>query len=203
MQSIRLVLSLVILFSFLITTGCTNLQTPTAQTTTFQPLSPKQRQLALTRLTAWHIDGAFSIREPNKTTLANYQWQQKGTRYQIRIYSALDLYGIRILGEPGFVALWRSDKRVTANSPEQLLQNQLGWQLPVSNLYYWLRGIAAPGLYQARFDRFGHLRQLQQQDWQISYTQYGTFGQYDLPQLLELRYKNIAVRLVIKRWYPE
>ena len=37
-------------------------------------------------------------------------------------------------------------KRYNAASPEQLLAEQWGFHLPVSNMKYWVRGLPVPGI---------------------------------------------------------
>jgi outer membrane lipoprotein LolB len=181
--------------------SCTRLPDISSTTTRYQQQSWQQRRLALSEVTHWHIDGAFSVRQPQQSTIAAYQWQQQETQYRIHIYSSLDLYGINIVGRPGAVTLWRAQNQpLTANSPEALMQQTLGWRLPISNLYYWLRGLPAPGHYQARFDRYGHLVQLQQQGWQINYANYQSVGTLDLPQSLSLSHGDLAVKIIIKHW---
>ena len=80
------------------------------------------------------------------------------------------------------------------------MQQQLGWRLPLSNLFYWMRGLPAPGNYQADFDRYGHLTLLSQMGWQVHYANYVSVGSVDLPQILELTQAELYVKIVIKRW---
>lgn len=181
--------------------GCAHPPAPTTPSVSYQKISWPQRQHALNRITDWDIDGAFSIRQPNKTTIASFDWTQKEKNYRIRIHSSLDLYGVNITGRPGLVMLWRAQNdHFTARSPEQLMQQQLGWRLPVSNLYYWMRGLPAPGNYQAQFDNYGHLSTLTQQGWQIQYAQYLSVRNVDLPQMLDLTNQDLGVKIVIKQW---
>jgi outer membrane lipoprotein LolB len=190
-----------IIFSAVILTGCTHLQTSPESQISYKRLSWQQRQQALKHIADWDINGAFSIRQPNQTTIASFEWTQKEKNYRIRINSSLDLYGVNIVGRPGLVMLWRAqNEHFSARSPEQLMQQQLGWRLPVSNLYYWMRGLPAPGNYQAQFDNFGHIVMLTQQGWQIHYEQYLSVGTVDLPQILDLTNQELGVKIVIKHW---
>ena len=181
--------------------GCTTLKLPTGPQTTFKKQSWQQRRLALEKVQRWKIDGAFSIRQPNNSSIANYEWQQSGKTYNIRINSSLGIYSVVIAGKPGRITLRRSDnKSFSARSPEQLMQQQLGWRLPLSNLFYWLRGLPAPGKYQPRFGRYGHLVNLQQQGWHVQFSQYVTVNGVDMPRILQLQSGNLTVRIAIKHW---
>ena len=179
------VIAFVFVFAIaLLINGCTTLRLPSQPTSTYQTQSWQQRYQALSRISRWSIDGAFSIQQPGKTVMAAYDWQQKARNYHIRVHSSLDIYSVNISGRPGMVLLWRSPKeRYTARTPEQLMQSQLGWQLPISNLYYWMRGIPAPGAYRANFDPYGHLIILQQNGWYIRFSQYTPIGPIELPRM--------------------
>lgn len=181
--------------------GCTSLNIPSLTHPPFHKKSWQQRRHALTRIRSWNIDGAFSIRQMNKSTIASYTWQQRGNSYNIRIHSSLDIYTADISGRPNYVALQRSNQqRFSARTPERLMQKQLGWHLPISSLHYWMRGLPAPGKYQATFDTFGHLIYLQQAGWQIQFSNYISIGKVDLPRTLQLNSDRFAVKIVIKHW---
>lgn len=186
----------------LLINGCSTLRLPSEQTTsTYQTQSWQKRYQALSHISRWSINGVFSIQQPEKTIMAFYDWQQKARNYHIHVYSSLNIYSINIFGDSSMVLLWCSPKeRYTADTPEQLMQAQLGWQLPVSNLYYWIRGIHAAGAYRANFDPYGHLITLQQNGWYIRLSQYIPIGPIDLPCMLKLKSKQLAVKIIIKNW---
>jgi len=170
----------------------------------YRKVLPAVRQTQLTTLNHWEIEGSFSLRQPPQSVVANYEWLQQGDHYDLHIHSALNLVSIKIIGEPNEVHLWRSARHVVeAQNPEELMQAQLGWQLPLSNLQYWIRGLPAPGLYKARYDAYGHLLTLKQAGWTIHYSKYLPHGHYDLPTMLKLTDDQWAAKISIKRWELE
>ncbi|MFW0072395.1 MAG: lipoprotein insertase outer membrane protein LolB [Coxiella-like endosymbiont] len=185
----------------LLINGCRTLRLPSQSTSAHKIQNWQQRYQALSHISIWSINGVFSIQQGGKTVVAYYDWQQKGRNYRIRIHSALDIYSINISGGSSVVLLWRSPKeRYIADTPERLMQEQLGWQLPVSNLYYWIRGIHSAGKYLATFDLYCHLITLQQNGWHILFSQYTTIGPVDLPRMLKLNSRKLTVKIVIKNW---
>ena len=192
-------LSVMLLAVFLIS-GCVRVSTHTTQAS-YNQLSPASRQAAAANIRSWNIRGAFSIIRNQKALLANYQWQQNGRYFTINIAGALNIAASVIQGRPGSVTLRQSATKVFhARSAEILMQQQLGWYVPVSYLQYWIRGIAAPGKYQARFDRYGHLLWLRQLGWTITFSKFQTIRGIDLPKMLRLNRKNLKVKLVVKQW---
>lgn len=180
--------------------GCTSLKVPSVGQITYHKQSWQQRRNALTKIRHWAIDGAFSIQQTGRSAIASYDWKQTGGSYNIRIHSSLNIYTADISGKPGYVTLQQSNKRYSARTPEQLMQRQLGWHLPISNLFYWMRGLPAPGKYKAKFDTFGHLIYLQQAGWSVQFSKYLPVGNVDLPRTLQLHSKQLAVKIVIKHW---
>lgn len=88
---------------------------------------------------------------------------------------------------------------------ESLTQRALGWELPITRLQYWLRGVPAPGgsAEITERDAAGKIRTLAQDGWRITYDYYAP-GQNDgLPRRLELVGTNQTLRLVIDTWNPE
>ncbi len=168
----------------------------------FQVIPRYQRQAELAQMTHWQIKGAFSITQHAKRHSAHFTWNQLGNdEYRIRISSALDLYHVYLLGRHGSVTMWRSDRDFeTAKSAERLMQQEMGWSLPMSNMRYWVRGLPAPGKHKAAYDHYGLLRSLQQQGWHIDYTRYRTVNGYDLPRRMEIQRPGMFVEIVIRYW---
>jgi len=187
---------------FAILSGCTSLKVPTTQQpNAFQALPTQQRIQTLLGIQQWNIDGAFSVQYGQQVNIANYAWQQIGSSYQIQIHSSLNIYSIKIQGQLGQVTLIEAQKQpVSASSAEELMQDRLGWSLPVSNLQYWIRGIPAPGDYQSQVDVFGHLTQVTQQGWFVGFSNYTTVQSYDLPRTLLVQGHGLKIKIVIKNW---
>ena len=81
------------------------------------------------------------------------------------------------------------------------MRKNLGWSLPIPSLWYWARGLPAPGANQgANYDKFGHLVSLQQGGWQVKYAGYHTVQGVDLPQVIELHRADISAKIVVKQW---
>ena len=180
--------------------SCVSVHTQTT-TRVYKKKPVSVRQNALRQLTNWLAEGAFSIQRNNKALLANYQWQQDGKSYVIHLAGALNMAATSLRGRPGFVVMQQGGKRdIQSVSPEKLMDQQLGWYVPVTAMRYWIKGIAAPGPAKTKHDKYGHLLSLQQQGWHIAFAKYQTVGPYDLPKLLKLNRPGLAVKLVIKQW---
>jgi outer membrane lipoprotein LolB len=137
----------------------------------------------------------------NEGGTANLKWQQHQQDYSLLLYGPLGADAVKVSGQPGHVTLETADgKKFNASTPELLLAQQTGWQLPVSNLHYWIRGLPASGPRSMQFDADHHLIHLNQSGWTIDYLRYSTVSQLDMPAKLTLENARIKVKIVINQW---
>ena len=93
--------------------------------------------------------------------------------------------------------------RYQAESPEQLLRDQLGLNLPVSHLLWWIRGLPSPdSKSRLNLDGQSHLAQLSQDGWDVEYLSYAEQNGFWLPERIKLNGFDLQVTLVIKDWQP-
>lgn len=167
-----------------------------------QPLPFHERSLELAEIKSWVIDGSILIKTPKKAESASVDWQQVDDTYTIELYGPLGIGGASIKGGKGTVTMVQGNGTVlTAATPEILVKKALDWDLPISNLYYWIRGIPAPLPYtNLELDQYQHLVSMEQQGWSIQYLQYSGVENEDLPTLLILKRDNLIVKIVVTQW---
>jgi outer membrane lipoprotein LolB len=188
----------------LLLAGCVSMSTTPQPAGTFKTESTTERQTQAANVTSWNASGAVSIQQGQQQPLImRYDWQQSGPdHYHINLAASLNLAAVTITGTPSRVTLQKGNEPpVSAATPEQLMQRNLGWSLPVPSLWYWARGLPAPGPNQGiKYDQYGHLVYLQQNGWRVSYQGYQTVNGVDLPQIVELHRGDISARIVFKQW---
>ena len=85
---------------------------------------------------------------------------------------------------------------LTAASPEDLILQQLGYELPVSFLEYWIKGLPAPDSpADLTFNELNQLTNLYQLGWSGSYTDPRLYGVIFLPRRVELTRPQNDIRL--------
>ena len=197
-QYLSFLLMLTILVTFL--SACTTM--PAGNPPYNQQIPWKTRQQQLKQIRSWAIDGLIALQNDHQRQSANVTWLQKDQDYTISVFGPLGLGGAVLQGNPNIVTLEQADgKKVTAKTPEALIEKTSQWLLPVSNLYYWVRGLPAPTLSQnTKFDQYNHITELQQQGWHIDYRHYTGVNGQDLPSEILLERKPLRIRLVISHW---
>ncbi len=158
----------------------------------------------LSNIQSWDINGLIAIRNNTKPQAesANLHWQQSRQDYQILLFGPLGASPVKLSGKPGAVVLEDAKgKRFYADSAESMLVQQTGWHLPVSNLYFWVRGLPVPNKpAQKKFDAYQHLTQLVQDGWTIQYLNYTSVHHIDLPAKIFLNNSELQLKIVINRW---
>lgn len=175
---------------------------PPQQPAQNQPIAWSTRAQTLSNLTHWDIKGLVAVRTQADAWSADLSWQQNRGTYTFSFFGPLGTSSFKLSGYPGLVTLETADgKNYSAPQPDILLAQQTGWKLPVSNLYYWVRGLPAPGrITQKQFDAYHHVILLQQHGWTVRYLRYNSVNGIDLPSKIFLEYPTITVKIIISEW---
>lgn len=153
-------------------------------------------------VSSWKISGAMAAKSKRKGWSASLNWVQQGIhQYQIRLFGPLGGGTIVIAKQGGEVTYTDGPKKISSRNADELLMQQTGIQLPVNNLYYWVRGLPAPGAVQSSHtDKNGNLESLTQAGYSIHYTNYTSVNHVNLPGKIQLQGHGSMIKLVIKRW---
>lgn len=185
-------------------TGCAGLTSRESLEGEGSPALWQSHKQQIGSLDSWQINGKVGIRAAQDSGSGTLFWLQRQDYYDIRLSGPLGRGAARLTGRPGDIQLEVANQgRYQAASPEQLLQQQLGLNLPVSHLLWWIRGLPAPdSRSRLTLDRDSRLAQLSQDGWQVEYLRYAEQDGYWLPERLKLSGHDLQVTLVIKDWQP-
>lgn len=184
--------------------GCTSFGSREALQGQGSPQLWREHKQQLSTLDGWQINGKVGIRAPKDSGSGTLFWLQRQDYYDIRLSGPLGRGAARLTGRPGAVVLEVANQgRFEAQNPESLLAEQLGWELPVSHLVWWVRGLPAPdSKSQLTLDGDSRLAALKQDGWSVEYLSYIEQNGYWLPGRLKLHGQNIDVTVVVKDWQP-
>lgn len=164
------------------------------------PAGPADAE-ALAALEHWHVSGKVGLRQNGKGNSARLDWRQSDTSYAILLNGPLGLGAIRIEGDASGVTVTNKEGEHRAASPEALIERLSGWQIPVSELVYWARGLPAPELaIQDTVMVQGRLQRLSQAGWEIEYREYQLVDGLLLPAKIVLERPQTRLTLLLKRW---
>ncbi len=161
-------------------------------------------QLKLSKLESWQLMGKIGIRTPQESmSAAINSWTQVGELYDLQLSSTfLGLGAAHLRGNRVFVTLEESgEPPVFSDQPDLLIEQSLGFPLPISHLQYWVKGLPAPGAHIVlrRNDR-GLPTRLKQFGWSLSFEKHTEINGLPLPGKIKLQRGEVRIILAIKEW---
>ncbi len=164
----------------------------------------QQRQLELASVQDWNLRARAVLRLEGEAYQVGLSWRRDAERFVLLLEAPFGQGVIRIDRDPaGSYRLHLPDGRIYRNdSAEALLDELLGWSIPISGLEYWIRGLPRPdSAYTRRVAGSGNTRSLRQDRWDIDYLDY--FADVPpLPKRIDLARDDIALKLVVEHWQP-
>jgi outer membrane lipoprotein LolB len=155
----------------------------------------------------WQISGKIGLRDGSSGHSGYLNWQQCGNQFDIRLSGPLGQGTAHLYGDSRQAKLVTNDQQLfQARSAAELLEQQLGWSLPVEQLFYWLRGIPSPDY---PYQSYSHQTKQQaastglgfeQNHWQLSFLKFAEVDGYQLPSKIIAQKTPYKVTLVISQW---
>lgn len=165
----------------------------------------QQREAALARQQAWSMQGRVALSNGKDGGSGRIEWQQDGARYDVSLSAPVTRQSWRISGDPAQARLEGIDGGpLQGEDPAALLRETTRWDIPVTALASWVRGVRADearhGPARAVFGVDGRLAILEQDGWTVRYTAWEAAGGTELPHRLEATHGDAKVRLVVDAW---
>ena len=203
--------SFLVLILYLLLSGCQSFLSPKKSI----PKLNTSQQL-LTEITNWNLQGKIGVQAPEKFLSVLLSWQQIDSHYSIQLFSPLgqtlaDIEGTGINEPSGAVTVRTHDhKTYQGHTPEALIKQYAGLTVPISHLFYWIRGLPAPNhqnflqkLFsptQFNYNERGYLTELRQDGWQLHFLEYSSYGDIQLPRKLLIERGHLKMTLLLKSW---
>ncbi|MEJ2382878.1 MAG: lipoprotein insertase outer membrane protein LolB [Xanthomonadales bacterium] len=174
-------------------------------TVSHDPAAERRYDERLDRLQAadhWIVEGRLAIRDGDEGGSGKLRWQAEPASSRLDFHGALGRGAWRLMVSPDEAVLTLADGEVyRAASVDRLIAERIGWPVPVAELSWWIRGLAAPGRQAQRaLDEAGVLLELQQAGWSIEFDRYREFGQELMPGLVVARRGARQVKFAIRDW---
>ncbi|SIT71136.1 outer membrane lipoprotein LolB [Ectothiorhodosinus mongolicus] len=151
----------------------------------------------------WTLTARVAVHHDEERWHANLRWQQNQDAFDIQLYGPLGRQIAHLQGNSGAVLLRLPDgQQLEDSEPSALMQQAVGWSMPVAGMRYWLMGLSAPqSPIQAKaLNEAGLLQQLAQQNWTIQYERYQDASGQLMPQRLQMQWQDTQLRLVADSW---
>lgn len=157
---------------------------------------------ALRNFVDWKIHGRISIKTPEETSIISIRWQQNKDDIKLRLYGSMGKTYARLVKKDGIATLTVENKSYTDSNARYLLWSVLGWDLPIDEMQYWIKGTTNPEKNEKQIIRNekGQLNSFSYKKWQVVFERYKKFESYQLPTKLILTHPKIRIRFSIQSW---
>ena len=163
------------------------------------------RQREVQKLNTWRCEGRAAILAQNGGGQISFDWLRTPKDQVLSIKTPLGQNALQLTVNPGGATLIDHEGQVIqGENGEAMLNQALGWSVPIESLRAWLLGLPAAREDSYTLDAKGRILTLDSQGWTIEYKRYseinGQSKSLSLPSKFELRRSEISLRLVIDRW---
>ena len=151
---------------------------------------------------AWNLEGRFAASDGHRGGSGNLEWHQRGERYEFVLRAPITGKSVQLEGGPdGAVLTGLGDEPVAGRDAGAVLRREFGWDVPVADLAWWVRGLRAPGRPAIlTFGANGLPATLDQDGWHVDYRDWYADRSPPLPRKVYASRDPFTVRVVIQRW---
>lgn len=143
--------------------------------------------------TNYSIDGRFSIVNSAKNYYGNFTWDHDLSADKLSLNSPLGNSVAVISVESNVATLQTKDGVYSGKDLDELLENNLGFTLPIEYLHYWVQGIPLP---QYPVDK-SLVSGFEQLGWNVEYLKWQDVNH---PQIVQVSNSDLRIKLLISNW---
>ncbi|WP_319781914.1 lipoprotein insertase outer membrane protein LolB [Oceanisphaera sp. IT1-181] len=158
------------------------------------------QQNTLSQLQNWQLSAKLGIITPDERGSLSLFWRQNSNDYRMNLTNVV---GKRVFD------LSRSGQKVQlidskgelhqASNARDLVLELTGWDLPVEQLSYWIKGLPGVGD-KVTYDAQQRPETISAHGWQLQYLGYTQIDGLWLPSRLNLTHNDTQLRLAISQW---
>ncbi|WP_017445119.1 lipoprotein insertase outer membrane protein LolB [Gayadomonas joobiniege] len=155
------------------------------------------------QINQFHLTGKIAFINPQKRHSANLYWRQVQNNYDIRLTTLLGISLAKIEGGRQQIKIQADGETYQSNAPNRLVENVIGWPIPVDQLANWVLGRHQGVVMSVDQDKRAKkvlVRINADEEWMLTYHDYKKIGNIELPGRIECeRYQNRLI-LKINQW---
>jgi outer membrane lipoprotein LolB len=162
----------------------------------------QQRAKQLTVLAEWSLAGKISLDDGDQGGSGRLNWFNRPGATELDFHAALGRGAWNLKIDPDYAVLTESNgETLSARSVNSLIQQRMGWPVPVEALQWWVRGLTAPGMIEEQtIDSDGLLIRLEQFGWTVDFPRYDLSSGVAMPKRLNATMEDYRVKLAVSRW---
>lgn len=162
----------------------------------------EQREAILLDKKQWVITARIAVSDGKDSGSGQMEWHQDDESYEFHFRAPVTGKTWRLYGDANSAVLeGAGNTPFRGGNAEQLLQEKLGWHVPMAQLAAWVRALRAPGSRaELSYNEQNLPAVLKQAGWKVEYKDYFTDRTPALPRKVFASKKNYRVKMVIQEW---
>jgi outer membrane lipoprotein LolB len=152
----------------------------------------------------WTLHGRLAVSDGRDGGSGQLQWQHRAGQIVFDLRAPVSRQAWRLTAGNGEVILEGLEGGTRmGDDAQQLLRDEIGWDLPLGDLAAWVRGMRGSGQAHIEFDSAGLPALIEQRGWRIEYRGWHRGTEPVLPSRVFASRGEQRVRLAIERWETE
>ena len=150
----------------------------------------------------WGLVGKISLDDGDDGGSGRLQWSVEPGHSELDFHGAMGRGAWHLqIGQDGVLLKMADGTEQAADDVNDLIQDRMGWPIPLDALQWWVRGLVAPGVIESEtYGSEGLLTSLRQFGWDVDFKRYASVDGVELPVRLNATNDNYRVKLAISRW---
>ena len=150
----------------------------------------------------WGLVGKISLDDGDDGGSGRLQWSVEPGHSELDFHGAMGRGAWHLqIGQDGVLLKMADGTEQAADDVNDLIQDRMGWPIPLDALQWWVRGLVAPGVIENEtYGSEGLLTSLRQFGWDVDFKRYASVDGVELPVRLNATNDNYRVKLAISRW---
>jgi outer membrane lipoprotein LolB len=147
------------------------------------------------------MNGRISVDHQGERHSAGLHWIHQAQSDEILLLTPLGQTAARVYRDDRNATLDDGNKHYQDVDAESLMQQVLGWHLPLVGLHQWVLGLpVADTPAQIERDSYGQITVLRQGGWEVRYLRYADTRTDSLPTRMQLNHEDLQMQLLIDEW---
>lgn len=148
---------------------------------------------------SYAVSGKAVIRSPQGGQRLSFRWQQARGEYRISVWGALGVGRLQLSGTEQALLVSSGGRDAITGPAAQMMEQHLGWSVPLEAMGSWLLGEPANTLAQDLVvtDDRGRVTRLKQGNWEIEFSQYEWVNDQWRPKRMDITGGQISMRVVL------
>ena len=161
------------------------------------------RESMLAARVDWSLVGRLGVSDGHDSGSGSLEWKQQASMFRFSVHAPVTGKTWVLSGDDTHARLdGLRERPIEGDEAASLLRRELGWEVPVAELRYWVRAQRAPGTAIIEFRDDGLPALIIQAGWTVRYLDYDLAQAPPLPSKVFATRGDRKVRLAVREWGP-